>query len=96
MLKRPENKSTEKILKLTPQKSLRRGGGEHKNSKLKNTNPKKITKLIEVFENLRGKEMNTENLKFKTLPKNSVFECPTKVSNQVVKQAPRTASKKLI
>ena len=85
MLKRPENDTSEKILRLTPQKCLRRGGGEKKKiSILKTTNPKKITKLIEVFENLKGEENDTKNRKFKTLPQKSVFECSTKVSNRVI------------
>ena len=85
VLKRLENDTTEKILRLTPQKCLRRGGGEKKKiSILKTTNPKKITKLIEVFENLKGEENDTKNRKFKTLPQKSVFECSTKVSNRVI------------
>ena len=76
-----ENVAKVKVLKNTPQKFAKKGvGGSQKKTKLIENNPKKVSKLIEMFENVKGANKNEIEIREKSENLNSPFKINSKLS----------------
>ena len=63
LMERAKTMKRETILRLTPQKQLKRGGGQ-KSEKMKLKNSPKVTTIVKFFENMsKGETKQTKNMK---------------------------------